>query len=432
MLSVFPKFFAKMTDVPRTHISMVGFMNAGKSSVMNAVTKQPTSIIDDTPGTTADTKIALMEIHKIGPCKLLDTAGVDESGNLGKKKLIKTLSAVKESDIVLFVVDPFNFSPGPLKEVFDMAKRRGKTLAVVYNKFNKRGNFEKKKNEVANQIDQVLNTNYQSITVQANNPNATNEALVQFIASLKKQSKPVPLIPIKYAGPNKTLFLNIPLDVESPTGRLLRPQTMLLEFGLRKYSPVVSYNMNLKEARGPSPQNEMNRFLEKIKANKPSLVVTDSQAIDVIHKWTPLDVPLTTFSVMMANGQSGGKLSQFSRGINALANLKKGDKVLICEACNHDRIGDDIGTVQLPTKLKKKYPFIEFDWAFGRSYEDKKLTDYAVALHCGGCMISKQQMVARIQDLLESGVPVANYGLALSWLASPQALERVMEPWTKQ
>ena len=109
--------------------------------------------------------------------------------------------------------------------------------------------------------------------------------------------------------------------------------------------------------------------------------------------------------------------------------MKKGDKILICEACNHDRIGDDIGTVQLPTKLKKKFPDIEIDWAFGRSYEKKKLSDYKVALHCGGCMISRQQMISRIQDLHESGVPVTNYGLALSWLASPRALDRVLKPW---
>lgn len=187
--------------------------------------------------------------------------------------------------------------------------------------------------------------------------------------------------------------------------------------------------MNLKAARSESCQKELQRFQKCINSNSPSLAVTDSQAIDVMFKWTPQNIPLTTFSVMMANIQSGGKLSEFSKGIDRLRNLKKGDRVLICEACNHDRIGDDIGTVQLPTKLKKKYPGVEIDWAFGRSYEDKKLSDYALALHCGGCMISKQQMISRIQDLLESGVPVANYGLALSYLASPAALDRVLKPW---
>jgi hypothetical protein len=132
----------------------------------------------------------------------------------------------------------------------------------------------------------------------------------------------------------------------------------------------------------------------------------------------------------MANIQTGGQLKAFARGIEKLGKIQPGDRVLICEACNHDRIGDDIGTVQLPTKLKKLYPFIEIDWAFGRAYQDKRLKDYALTFHCGGCMISRQQMTARLEDLLESGVPVVNYGLALSWLTSPLALERVLQPWS--
>ncbi|OHS98882.1 small GTP-binding protein [Tritrichomonas foetus] len=422
--------FAKAADIPRTHISMVGFMNAGKSSIMNAITQQPTSIVDDTPGTTADTKIALMEIHKLGPCKLLDTAGVDESGKLGNKKLVKTISAVKESDVVLFVIDPFNFRPEPFKNVIELAKRRGKVSAIIYNKFGgKTEDFNKKQADVANAIQRISNQPIPSITVSAINQKSTYDQIIPFIAGLKKQTKPVPLLPPKFVGPDKTLFLNVPLDIESPTGRLIRPQTMMLEFALRKLSPVVAYNMNLKVGRSENSKPESDRYLKNVKLIGPSLIVTDSQAIDLIHKWTPPEFPITTFSVAMANIQSGGKLNEFTRGIEAISKLKKGDKVLICEACNHDRIGDDIGTVQLPTKLKKVFPGVEIDWAFGRSYEDKKLTDYAVALHCGGCMISKQQMIARIQDLLESGVPVANYGLALSYLASPAALERVLKPW---
>ncbi|KAK8848120.1 hypothetical protein M9Y10_019176 [Tritrichomonas musculus] len=428
---MFARSFAKAADVPRTHISMVGFMNAGKSSIMNSITQQPTSIVDDTPGTTADTKIALMEIHKIGPCKLLDTAGVDELGVLGNKKLTKTMSAVKESDLVLFVIDPCHFNPELFQPILNLAKRRGKVSAIVYNHFDRNSNkdFEKKMNEASLTISKIVNEKLPSITVNAIDQKSTNQKIIPFIASLKKQTKPVPLLPSKFTGPDKTIFLNIPLDIESPTGRLLRPQTMLIEYSLRRLSPATLYNMNLKAARSESCQKELQRFQKCINSNSPSLAVTDSQAIDVMFKWTPQNIPLTTFSVMMANIQSGGKLSEFSKGIDRLRNLKKGDRVLICEACNHDRIGDDIGTVQLPTKLKKKYPGVEIDWAFGRSYEDKKLSDYALALHCGGCMISKQQMISRIQDLLESGVPVANYGLALSYLASPAALDRVLKPW---
>ncbi|KAH0794990.1 GTP-binding protein [Histomonas meleagridis] len=407
-------------------------MNAGKSSLMNAITQQPTSIVDNTPGTTADTKIALMEIHKIGPCKLLDTAGVDETGALGKKKLQKTLSAVKESDVVLFTIDPDSFSVEPLKPVLELSQRRGKTSALIFNQINKDNKeFDKKKAKIEQEIYAVTKTKLPSLVINAQDSKQTNSKVIPFIANLKKQAPVIPLVPSKFIGKDKIIMMNVPLDIESPTGRLLRPQTMLLEYSLRHTSSVLVYNMDLKTARSDKSNSENNRFNDQIKKVTPSLLVTDSQAIDIIHKWTPLNIPITTFSVMMANIQSGGKLKTFIKGIEALGKLKPGDKVLICEACNHDRIGDDIGTVQLPTKLKKKFPFIKIDWAFGRSYENKKLSDYAVALHCGGCMISTQQMISRIQDLQETGVPVANYGLALSWLASPVAMERVLKPWNE-
>jgi [FeFe] hydrogenase H-cluster maturation GTPase HydF len=423
------RLFAKAPDVPRIHISLVGFMNAGKSSVMNSITRQPTSIVDATPGTTADTKISLMEIHQIGPCKLLDTAGLDEGGVLGQKKQVKAISAVKESDLVLYVIDPHNFRMAPFQEVFSLASRRGKTCAVVFNRFQSKANPEKLEQKHLAEISELLRYNPAAVSVSAINQQETYSKIIPFISSLKKTTQKVPLIPERFVGPNKTIFLNIPLDVESPSGRLLRPQTMCIEYALRRYTSITGYCMNLAQGRSSSPQSEYDRYMRQIKSNSPSLVITDSQAIDLCFKWTPKEVPLTTFSVTMANIQTGGKLSDFAKGITALSQLKKGDRVLICEACNHDRIGDDIGTVQLPTKLRKKYPDLEIDWAFGRSYEDKNLKDYSLALHCGGCMISEQQMTARIQDLLETGVPVVNYGLALSWLASPQALDRVLQPW---
>ena len=434
MLSSIGRFFAKSPEIPRTHISMVGFMNAGKSTVMNAITQQPTSIVDSTPGTTADTKVSLMEIHSIGPCKLIDTAGIDEQGTLGKKKLQKTESAIKESDIVLLVVDPTNFSKQPFAEVVDLSVRRGKQVAVIFNKFKgKESEFDIKKEEVEKIFKQMIPNNYQSLTVQAINQKMANKEIIPFIGKLMKKQKKIPVLPPKFFGPDKSIFLNIPLDIESPSGRLLRPQTMVIEAALRKHSSVTCFSMDLVKARGKKgakmTDEEKERFLHVLENSHADLVVTDSQAIDVMAKWTPEKYNLTTFSVAMANLQTGGRLKDFIRGIDALKNLKPGDKVLICEACNHDRIGDDIGTVQIPTKLKKMFPEVNIDWAFGRAYEQKNLKEYALALHCGGCMISKQQMIARIQDLAESGVPIANYGLALSWLASPRAFERVLKPW---
>jgi len=405
-------------------------MNAGKSTVMNAITQQPTSIVDSTPGTTADTKVALMEIHALGPCKLMDTAGINEMGTLGQKKFVKTQSAVKESDLVLLVIDPTDFRLAPFQEITDLASRREKQIAVVFNQFtNKLDLFDQSKNEALKSLEMLTKRKIPNLSVPAINQKEANSKIIPFLSQLVKTQKKVPVLPPKYVGPDKTLYLMTPLDIESPSGRLLRPQTLMIEYALRRLSPVVCYNMDLKQARSPTFEPERQRFLDTIYRNRPSIVVTDSQAIDVISKWTPEEIPLTTFSVAMANFQTNGKLPEFYKGIKALSQLKAGSRVLICEACNHDRIGDDIGTVQLPEKLKKRFPGVEIDWAFGRSYENKVLKDYSLALHCGGCMISQQQMNSRLQDLIETGVPVTNYGLALSWLASPHALERVLKPW---
>lgn len=437
MLKTYSNFFSQAKNlagqIQRTHVSFIGFMNAGKSSLMNAITQQKTSIVDSTPGTTADTKVSLMEIHSLGPCKLLDTAGINESGELGQKKLTKTFSAIKESDIVIFVIDPFNFSPDPFKKVFDVALRRKKVIALVFNEFEgKFENFEQEKSKVKRFFDSMLGKNIPEISVKAINQKDTNKLIVNFISSLLPKKVNTPLLPLKYLGPSKSIFLNTPLDIESPNGRLLKPQQMMLEFALRKESPVICFNMNLKKARSQNnneKDDEYNSFINIIHSIKPSILVTDSQAIDIMNLWTPKEYPLTTFSVIMANVQSNNGLKPFLNGIATLKNLKSGDKVLICEACNHDRIIDDIGTVQIPTKLKKVFPNIEIDWAFGREYETKNLNDYALALHCGGCMISKQQMQSRLDDLYESGVPVSNYGLTLSWLASPDAFDRVISPF---
>ena len=211
MLSLNLRYFAKNSNLPRVHISMVGFMNAGKSSLMNAITQQPTSIVDNYPGTTADTKIALMEIHKIGPCKLLDTAGVDEAGTLGQKKLAKTLSAIKESDIVLTIVDPFNFNPEPFNSVINLAIRRGKTCAIIFNQFSEKGNteeFNSKKELALASLTSIANKcgrqSLPNITINAKNSKATNSIIIPFIASLKKQSKPIPPLPPRILGKGKT------------------------------------------------------------------------------------------------------------------------------------------------------------------------------------------------------------------------------------
>jgi [FeFe] hydrogenase H-cluster maturation GTPase HydF len=418
------RFFARAADVPRIHISLIGFMNAGKSSVMNAITQQPTSIVDPSPGTTADTKIALMEIHQIGPCKLLDTAGVDEAGSLGVKKLSKSIAAIKESDVVLYIIDPSNFKIQAFQEVFNLAQRRGKTSAVIFNQFGTSPTeFSTKRAEVLAQIGQSFNGELPSISVSANDRQQTYEKVIPFITRLKSQSKPVPLIPEKFLFPNRPILLNLPFNPQFPTDQLPRPQTMIVEYALRRFTSVSCFCMNLKAARSTDFAAERSRYLETLNTTKPSLAIVDSQTVDLFHQWTPSAIPLTTFAVTLANLQTGGHLTEFALGVDKLRRLSPGERVLIWSHCTQNR---ELSI--LPDRLKKLYPAIQIDWTKGRTFEEKNLKKYGLALVCGGCKLSPQQMSARIQDITEAGVPVVNYGMALAWLSSPEVLERVLAP----
>jgi predicted GTPase len=159
-------------------------------------------------------------------------------------------------------------------------------------------------------------------------------------------------------------------------------------------------------------------------------MITDSQAMDIMKEWCPKDIELTTFSIVMINYFSRGRLSEFATGVKALETLKSGDKVLIVEACNHSRIGEDIGTVQIPKHFAKKYPGVVIEHNFGREFQDNKhLEQYKLIIHCGGCMISAQKLQARLRDLETVGVPITNYGVILSYLQGPAALERVLKPF---
>ena len=193
--------------------------------------------------------------------------------------------------------------------------------------------------------------------------------------------------------------------------------------------------MNLKAARGENFKMEKERFDAFIAQFKkrPKAIITDSQAIDIISEWVPANIALTTFSIMMINHGSNGRLIDFYNGINAMNNLQPGDKVLIAEACNHSRIQEDIGTVQIPNIIKALFPSVEVEFNFGREFQTKEeLQKYKLIIHCGACMISHQKLQARLRELRSVDVPITNYGIFLSWAQGKKALQRVMEPWLTQ
>jgi len=411
--------------IERDHIGIFGKMNSGKSSIMNLLTQQVTSIVDATPGTTADTKIALQEIHGMGPVKLFDTAGLDEASGLGRKKRAKVFADLKECDLVLLVVDPETDDFATENEIVTKARELDKQILVIYNLFRPEAGAR-----IAHVEEQVpLLRFHQKIRLVAIDAQC-RPALLQFILeNFASKNATMELLP--FLQRDEFYVLNIPMDAETPPGRYLRPQAMAAEYITRHWAWPVSYRMDLGQARAgdAGERKRFDAFLAGF-GRRPKAIITDSQAMDLMHTWTPDDVGLTTFSIMMINYVSRGRLAAFVNGIEAVASLRAGDRVLIAEACNHSRIAEDIGTVQIPDFIRKHWPDVQIDHSFGREFqENEQLQSYKLVIHCGGCMITAQKLLARIRDLESIGVPYTNYGLFLSYMQGPEALRKVLRPW---
>jgi len=400
-------------------------MNSGKSSVMNLLTQQATSIVDATPGTTADTKIALQEVHGMGPVKLFDTAGLDEATGLGEKKRAKVLTDLKECDLLLLVIDPDTDDFTIESEILEKARDLDKQILVVYNLFQPSG---VERIGVVEQHIPLLKF-HKKISLVAVDTNC-RPALLEFVLA-HFVSKNVKMELFPFLERDEFYVLNIPMDDETPPGRYLRPQAMAEEYITRHWAWPVSYRMDLGKAR-KGDTSERKRFDDFLNGfgKRPKAIVTDSQAMDLMHAWTPDDIMLTTFSIMMINYVSRGRLGAFVKGIEAAETLAAGDKVLIAEACNHSRIAEDIGTVQIPNFIKQHWPGVEIDHNFGREFqENEQLQSYKLVIHCGGCMITAQKLLARIRDFDSIGVPYTNYGVFLSYAQGRAALRQVLLPW---
>jgi len=411
--------------VERDHIGIFGKMNCGKSSIMNLLTQQQTSIVDPTPGTTADTKIALQEIHGLGPVKLFDTAGLDEAGALGSKKRAKGLADLKECDLVLLVIDPDTQSFVTERDILAQARDLDKQILVIYNLFQPSGG---QRIPLVEENVPLLRF-HQKISLAAIDLSCRQPLLNFILANFVSKNCRMELLP--FVERDEFYILNIPMDDETPPGRYLRPQALAEEYITRRWAYPVSYRMDLGKARSgdAAEKRRFEAFLGSLN-RRPRAIITDSQAMDLMHTWTPDDVMLTTFSIMMINYVSRGRLARFVEGITALDCLRAGDKILIAEACNHSRIAEDIGTVQIPKFIETYWPGVIVEHNFGREFqENDRLQSYKLVIHCGGCMISAQKLLARIRDLDSIGVPYTNYGIFLSYAQGRAALRRVLQPW---
>lgn len=434
-------------------ISIIGRTNVGKSSLLNLLSGQKDyAIVDKTPGTTADTVTALMEIHDLGPFKILDTAGVDEFSALGAKKRRKTYKAIEEADLSLIIIDLLQAIKSnnlePERKLIDRIRRHRKQGLILYNLFEDEKIPPQTLKKFRRQIDQKLGAHLPSLTLKTNHQRHQRR-LVDFIkTNFQKESRHIDLLPnIKNQG---YVLLIIPMDEETPTLRLLRPQDMAVERLLRNFAIPVLYRLDLKKARSQESvairkksthhQNprkiatEKQRYLDLLQHLSTSkeglqLVITDSQAFDIVSQWTPEKFPLTSFSVMMSNYMSFGNLQYLVDSAKTVDHLKPQDRILIAEACNHDRKCNDIATVQIPRLLQEKIGAkLNFDFNFGRPFPEN-LKSYRLIIHCGACMIDRQKYSNRLLKSQAAKVPFTNYGLLLSYLQGKNTLKRVVKPF---
>lgn len=374
-----------MNDTPsaeRVHIGFFGRRNAGKSSLVNAVTGQQLSVVSDVKGTTTDPVQKAMELLPMGPVVIIDTPGFDDEGQLGELRVKQTKRTLNRVDCAVLVVDGTVGKTGIDQQILQLLVEKKIPYVVAYNK-----------------ADLGAAAEADGLAVSALNGDGVWE-LKERIARLVKTREQTGQLVGDLVQPGDFLILVLPIDKSAPKGRLILPQQQVIRDALEAGAmPLV-----VRETEYP-------QALERL-GQKPALVVTDSQVFGVVAKATPPDVPLTSFSILMARYK--GFLEDAVRGAAALKELRDGDRVLIAEGCTHHRQCEDIGTVKLPRWLREyRGADLQIDTCSGREFPED-LSPYRVVVHCGGCMLNGREMDFRRKCAADGGVPFTNYGTAIA------------------
>lgn len=377
----------------RLHISLFGRTNVGKSSLLNAITNQQVSIVSDTKGTTTDVVEKSCELFPIGAVTFLDTAGIDDSTNLSKLRIEKTLKVLNRTDIAVLITTSQGFSNYEIN-----LTNKFKELEIPYIVIINKSDIEKISKQKLDEIKNYTKNIYEMSAT--NDKNITDN----FVSALVK------IVPDEFVNPPSILgdkvkksdvvILVTPIDKEAPKGRLILPEVQTIRDLLDNdcISVVVQQN-NL--------ENAIN-LLKK----KPQLVVTDSQAFKEVNSIVPNYINLTSFSILFARLK--GDLHTFINGANKIKTLKPHDKVLILESCSHHAIDDDIARVKIPKLLTKKLGFeLNFEYKSGHDFPD--ITPYKLIIHCGACMTNRKEVLSRILIANKNNIPITNYGIVISY-----------------
>lgn len=385
----------------RVHIGFFGLRNAGKSSVVNAVTGQNMALVSEIKGTTTDPVEKTMELLPLGPVVIVDTPGIDDDGDLGALRVERTKDVLRRTDIAVLVVDACKGLTTNDEELVSQFKNKNISYIIAYNKSDILEEMpEAKENEIYISAKEQLNIN----------------ELKEMIAGVLKSEKKERQLISDIISAGDLVLLVVPIDSAAPKGRLILPQQQTIRAVLECGASIVV-----------TRETELSQTLVAL-VQKPRLVITDSQVFEKVSAIIPEDIELTSFSILFARYK--GDLDITVKGAAKLDSLKDGNTVLISEGCTHHRQCEDIGTVKIPAWIRR-YTGKDINYEFTSGMEfPKDISKYALIIHCGGCMLNEKEMKYRLGYALEQNIPITNYGIAIAKMNG--ILERSLVPFAKK
>ena len=415
----------------RVHIGFFGRCNAGKSTLINMLTDQPVSLVSEVAGTTTDPVSKSMEILPLGPVVITDTAGIDDTTELGTLRMEKTEEVVKKINLAVYVLRADEEPTADDMHWLGLLKQNNVPIALFINEINAEIDKENdKENNIENDKENNIENKTDASTYVETHKGLSELATVIGSADFTSKVKRLELLdllggltPLDVEGDQTllqglveekdTIILVCPIDSAAPKGRLILPQVQTIR-------EILDY----KGLALVCQTEELPAMINSLK-NPPKMVICDSQAFDRVDELTPDTIPLTSFSILMARFK--GKLQDLVAGVEAIKNLKAGSKVLISEGCTHRRQCDDIGTVKIPNLLKKQgHTDLQLEFTSGGAFP-KDVSQYDLIIHCGACMLTRREVLRRIECAVVQGTPIVNYGVLIAALHG--ILERAISPF---
>jgi [FeFe] hydrogenase H-cluster maturation GTPase HydF len=382
----------------RLHIALLGRTNVGKSSLLNLMLGQEVAITSPIAGTTTDIVEKAMELLPLGPVLFLDTAGLDDVSELSGARLKKTAKVFDRTDVIILVTEPDTWTDYE-EAVLAKAQKRKIPVLIVINKIDLLNPSSDYLKLLQSKAERILTV---SCSDQTKRRNYLEDLKRQLMEVAPTDFVRIPSLIGDLLPPGGLAVLVVPIDLQAPKGRLILPQVQTIRDALDSDAMTLVVK-----------ERELSAALAKLR-NAPDIVVTDSQAILKVTADVPKEIPVTTFSILFARQKSD--LAIMARGAAALDNLQPNDRVLIAEACSHHALEDDIGRVKIPRWLRQYVGGdLQIDTSTGRDYPDD-LNKYKLILHCGGCMMNRKEMLTRLRKAQDAGVPITNYGVAISFL----------------